>query len=60
MAAVPELLDALRGDNSPGALVSTRAILAPVFNLPALGGGDAAAWDAHRELVVTAWFAVCH
>jgi hypothetical protein len=60
MAAVPELLDALRGDNSPGALVSTRAILAPVFNLPALGGGDAAAWDRHRELVVTAWFAVCH
>lgn len=60
MAAVPDLLDALRQPAPSGALSAARATLAPVFTLPNLGAEDATAWDAHRELVVTAWFAVCH
>jgi hypothetical protein len=60
MAAVPDLLDALRQPAPSGALSAARATLAPVFTLPSLGAEDAAAWDAHRGLVVTAWFAVCH
>lgn len=60
MAAVPDLLDALRQPDSADALAAVRATLAPVFVLPPLHADGAAAWNEHRSLVVNAWFAVCH
>ena len=60
VAAVPDLLDALRRPASASAVVAARATLAPVFVLPPLGTDGGATWEEHRSLVVTAWFAVCH
>lgn len=60
LAAVPDLLDALRQPVPTVALNAARAVLAPVFTLPPAVPVHAASWNAHRELVVKAWFSVCH
>ncbi len=58
-AALPALL--MAGLESDATMLELgRKILQPGFQLPPFNADFSANWEAHRDLVIKAWFAVCH